>query len=302
MEKGGRRDLETLLAVDAEVPGRFGGCTVAEGVDWFRLWVLAGAAAGARAGAVAFLGPVEVAGAESAYIDDGRREVMVDVAAAATVPLLSLKLLGEAAVLELAAAEATVLLSVAAEALVLVLIVLDLKLRFGRAGSSFFPPPLVEMLALLVLLLKLIGLFGTTFFSSSLFSLSLFSFSFKSLVPAARLTTILCFPPAVAVAVRVVLAGGGMRALSVDPLSEGVPSRLVLDLDKACCWGEGSLDEVDEDDCCSGRSVEVILEGAGSELLGTCLADGEGVEGEDVGTGAIFVVVQRWLGWCQLLR
>jgi len=293
VEKGGLRDLETLLAVDAEVPGRTGGCTVAEGVDWFRLWVLAGAAAGAEAGAAAFLGPVEVAEVESVDIDTGRREVVVDVVAAVAVPLLSLKTLGAAAILELAAVEAVIFLSVAEEALVLVLAVLVLRLRFGGA-DSFFSPPLEVILVRFVLLLRFIDLFGTTFFSSSLFSLSLFSFSFKSLVPTVRLTTVLSFPPAAVVADRVVLVGGGIRALSADPLSDGVPSRLVLDLDEPYCWGDGSRDEVDEDDC-SGGSVGTVLKvgGVGSELLRICLAGaagGDGVEGEGVGSDAILVV------------
>jgi hypothetical protein len=283
--------LETLLAVEAEVPGRGGAAEGVEGVERLRRCVFTAA--------VVFLGTVEETdvGGEvvSACIDTGRREGPVDVVDVA-VPLL----LATAGKL-LAVADVAGFLSAVAEVAagavpVLVLAVLLLKLRFG--GSSFFSLPVavvdavavVEILLLRVELLKLIDLPGSTFFvprfsfSSFSFSLSFSSslllLSFKFLAPAVRRITVRSFGSFLSGA-----GGGGMRALSVDPVSDvGVTSRLILDL--GSCEGEGNRESVAPVEL--SVADEVVLDGVGIALLGICLDEGvadEGVEGAE-GTGS----------------
>jgi hypothetical protein len=294
VEKGGRRDLETLLAVDAEVPGRgsAAAAAAAAGVDWLRRCVL-------TAGAGIFLGAIEDAdvGGEPAVvsvcIDTGRRDdpvAVVDV----TVPLLS-SLLGK--VLDVDAAVAgflSVAAAVPVEVLVLVPVVLVLKLRFGT--SSFFSFPAVAVAAVLVELLKLIpplAAVGTTFFAAAAaaprfsfsFSSSLLPLSFKFLAPTVRRIAVLSFASFLSGA-----GGGGMRVLSAGAVSDvGVTSRLILDLD-----GEGSA--AVELSAADG----VVRDGVGIALLGICrdeAADGgvEGVEGTGSGIVGCGSLVGGWV-------
>jgi hypothetical protein len=288
--------LETLLAVDAEVPGRGGAAAAAAaGVDWLRRCVL-------TAGAGIFLGAVDDAdvGGEPAVvsvcIDTGRRDDPTTVVAG-TVALLS-SLLGKVLDVDTAVAGfLSVAAAVPVEVLVLVLVVLVLKLRFGT--SSFFSFPAVAAVAALVVLLKLIPLAaaGTAFFTAAAaaaprfsfsFSSSLLPLSFKFLAPTVRRIAVRSFASFLSGA-----GGGGMRVLSAGaPSDGGVTARLILDL--GGCDGEGvelELSAADDDG--------VVRDGVGIALLEICrdgAADG-GVEGvEGTGSGIVGLWVVGWVG------
>jgi len=299
VEKGGRRDLETLLTVEAAVPGLCGGACAADGVERFRLCAFTLP----TDGAAAFRGAVdadEVGGdgeVESACIDSGRLEVAAVVAILLSLAVDAVSFFAVAEVL--LAVDAILGLSVVT---VLAVVALDaflgLKLlpvgggAFSLTPSSFdLAVAIVEILLDLVPLLKLIDL--STFFASSL--------SFRFLVPAVLRTAALSFVSLVGA------TGGGIREVSDSEGSLGSLSLLlcldaiVLGLGRVNRDGDDGRREVGDEDGGSevGATDEAALggrfEGVGKPLGRGCRVEADeeevfGVAGVGEGTGNGIIV------------